>query len=741
MENVTSSASAPSLQLGDVYYLLFRHKWKILICSLLGISGALAVYLLRPPPYVSESKLFIRYVLDNQGSAPSDTGNLKLSTTDRSDTIISSEVQILTSMDLAQDVARAVGPEKIVGKIPGEDQLVSAAIAIHRRMDVEIEPKSNVLSITYSHPNPAVVQPVLIKVIELYQKKHVEVHQANGMMSELLSKETDTLRARLAQTEDDLRKARAKVGVISPEESKKAYAALITHLKEEIFSAQAMLAEHTAILQETKNHLPPDQTNDPTVQQIPDDAIQAHKDIVARIEALRKREQELLIQFTPENTRVKEIRTMLLEAINRKTALETKYPEISRYAVPVTDSNREQVSKSHVQVADEAALLASLEAKLKTLRQQYEQVQTEAAALDQMEGSMVELRRQRDLEEKNYLEYSSSLAKSRNAEALNSDQVSNISEIQSPSPPLRDWKKTYKLIAAIAAGGVIFGLGWAVLIEYFFDRSVRRPNDVEQLLKIPLFLSIPTLAKGWRQKTLPNADVKLLRSSDPSDTSEALVPNEEANILNPYFETLRDRLIAYFESINLRHRPKLIAVTGLGRESGVSTTAAGLARSLSETGEGNVLLVDMTQKNGDGTAVPFFQGKSIADIDHILDSRISAKSENKLFVVSEGSSSEKLSRQLPQRFSQLVPKLKASNFDYIIFDMPPVSQISVTPRLAASMDMVLMVVESEKTDREMAQRAASLLSKANANIGVVLNKAKTYVPGTLFKDREFFLDS
>lgn len=139
--------------------------------------------------------------------------------------------------------------------------------------------------------------------------------------------------------------------------------------------------------------------------------------------------------------------------------------------------------------------------------------------------------------------------------------------------------------------------------------------------------------------------------------------------------------------------------------------------------------------------MPFSQGKAIADIDQILASQISAKSENKLFVVSEGTGSEKLSRQLPQRFSQLVPKLKASNFDYIIFDMPPVSQISITARLASSMDMVLMVVESERTDKEMAQRAANLLSKANANVGVILNKTKTYVPGKLFKDREFFLDS
>jgi len=36
----------------------------------------------------------------------------------------------------------------------------------------------------------------------------------------------------------------------------------------------------------------------------------------------------------------------------------------------------------------------------------------------------------------------------------------------------------------------------------------------------------------------------------------------------------------------------------------------------------------------------------------------------------------------PKRFASLMPKLKASDYDYIIFDMPPVTQTSMTPRLA-----------------------------------------------------------
>jgi len=104
-------------------------------------------------------------------------------------------------------------------------------------------------------------------------------------------------------------------------------------------------------------------------------------------------------------------------------------------------------------------------------------------------------------------------------------------------------------------------------------------------------------------------------------------------------------------------------------------------------------------------------------------------------VVSEGSSnSDKLSRNLPQRFSKLVPKLKASDFDYIIFDMPPVSQISVTPRLAGLMDMVLLVIEAEKTDRDVVEKATNLLAQSKAHVGAVLNKTHNYIPKRLYHD-------
>jgi non-specific protein-tyrosine kinase len=78
--------------------------------------------------------------------------------------------------------------------------------------------------------------------------------------------------------------------------------------------------------------------------------------------------------------------------------------------------------------------------------------------------------------------------------------------------------------------------------------------------------------------------------------------------------------------------------------------------------------------------------------------------------------------------------MRASDFDYIIFDMPPVSQISVTSRLARFMDMVLLVVESGKTDRDVATRAAAVLAETKTQVGVVLNKHRSYGPRSQHHD-------
>ena len=736
------------MTLADIYYVLFRHKWKILLCTAAGVLVALVVYEFFPPPFQSEAKLFIRYVTEGKTlAAPGDDTRTK-SPDQGGETIINSEMQILTSLDLARQVAEFIGPEKILANAGGGKDLNVAAALVQRNLIVDVPLHSSVIRVIFQHPDSIVVRPVLTAVIDAYLKKHTEIHEAVGIVGDFLTQETDQLRSRLLLTEDELRKARNKAGVISLEDSQQAFTGQIARIREEILSAEAELAERSSAIQGIVQRPPP--SPDPAIPKpaglesvIPAGQVDAYQNVCARLDSLRKREQELLTQFTEESTRVRDVRGQLADAKSLKQRLEEAFPALAHAAA--TTSTVAGEAAGSIDPAAEAARLASLQTRIKVLNAQLDAIRSEAANVDQMEVSILDLRRKKDLEEANYRYYAASLEKARIDEALGAGRVSNISQIQTPSPPFTDRGKSYVPIALVAAGGILAGLAWAFLIEMYLDRSVRRPVDVERILRLPLFLSIPDLSRNGHSRlarglektrlALPNGREGLSAAAGNGASAPGgmeLAPWEGAHALHPFHETLRDRLIGYFERMNLTHKPKLIAVTGLAKDTGVTTTAAGLASCLSDTGDGNVLLVDMTP--GQGSAQQFYRGKPVCGLDEILSAKNGAQVQDNLYVVSEEPGSDKLSRILPQRFMKLVPKLKASDFDYIIFDMPPVSQISVTPRLAGFMDMVLLVIESEKSDRDIVQRATNLLAESKAHVGVILNKTRSYVPSRLSQE-------
>jgi Mrp family chromosome partitioning ATPase len=183
----------------------------------------------------------------------------------------------------------------------------------------------------------------------------------------------------------------------------------------------------------------------------------------------------------------------------------------------------------------------------------------------------------------------------------------------------------------------------------------------------------------------------------------------------------------YFERHQMTHKPKLVGVTGLSEGAGTSTLAAGLAAALSEVGEGKVLLVDV--KLGPGDVHPFFKGRPALSLPAALASNGAAESaaEN-LYLATVGSSTAGLAQLGLKKFFEMMPNLKASDFDYIIFDMPPMTQTSPTLGMSGFMDKMLLVVEAEHSNRDLVKRSYSHLVSERKNVSVVFNKAKSYTP-------------
>ncbi len=739
MNAPATAESGSSFKIGDIYYILFRHKWKILVCTLVGVIAAGVVYKTMRPPFRSVAKLFVRFVITEGKSLGPNQGDASAKSPDqRGETIMTGEKEIILSADLAYKVAESVGAEKILAKAGGGKELAKAIGLVRNGLSVSVPARSSVMHVSLEHPDAEVVQPILREVVERYLKLHVETHRSTGMSLDTLVQETDQLRSRLAQTEADLRKARLEAGVVSLDATKQAYIDHLNKIRDQIFSAQAELAAQIAILDEINKRNPdkpklevPKADN---AAPLPPGKLEEYKVALQRLASLQLAEQNLLAQFKPESPRVQELRAQIEKAEAAKNALLVAYPELIRVSAPPPPTAPVQATPNltpDLNPVNVITQIAALQARIKALNSQIDVVRADAAKVDQLEGTITALVRKKELDEGNFRYYAAALEQARINETLGNGKVSNIGVIQSPSAPFPDYTKIYKIAGGLAAGGLVLGLAWAAALELLFDHSIRRAENISLQMKAPLFLEIPHLRR--RKRSLR----ELLRFGRKSAKNAAVEPRqfldrglaEESRI---FHETLRDRLIAHFESKGLTHKPKLVAVTSVSPGAGVTSIANGLARSLSETGDGHVLLVDLT--TGNATSQHFSDGRPRCELDELMQSRESARVDDNLYVVTEGKNNDELSRHLPLRFSKIVPKLKASDFDYIIFDLPQVSQVSITPRLSSFMDMTLLVVESEKTNLEIARRAAELLRSTKSNLGVVMNKTKHYVPARLHQE-------
>ena len=740
MNNSRQTQQPAGMTLGDIYYVLFRHKWKIVLLSLAGILAAVALYFLKPPPYQSQAELLIQYV-PQAGSLSLVGSDQKVIVPDsRGDDIINSEIQILTSLDLAEEAVTNIGAANILARVGGGSNAIKAAALVRNNLQGEPAAKSSsVIVVTFRHPDPQIVQPILQEVINDYFQRHYEIHSAAGQYDDALSRERSTLSVQLNDTEQQLANLKNKANIISLDDTRKGLADQIFKIQGAILDAQAELAGYeSAMKQEDKAPLLKLETTN-AQPAIPSDQIDGYNDICARLNLLRKKEQDYLVQgFTRSNVLVQEVDGQIADTVKAKARLEEKYPQIAGLGIASLASGGQA-----------GAQIVALQAKLKAWDAQLDQLQMQATNLNSLAPTIVQLERTKAIQEANYQNLATKVENSHIDAALATGKAPNIKWVQMPSPPYRDWVKAQKLMAMVAFGGIFVGLAWAFLIELYLDRSVRRPVEIEAKLKLPLFLSIPDVSRNSHSRLAKIAERRQLRlhnateddapagGGDPSPGKNGalqVVSLERNPSLQPFYEALRDRLLVHFEVKNLTHKPKLVAVTSAGQGAGVSTIAAGLAASLSRTGDGNVLLVDMNLEQG--AAQQFYKGKASCGLDAALknETKEGALVQENLYVVTGNSNNNELPRFLPKRFAALVPKLKASDYDYIIFDLPPVSQTSITSRLARLMDMVLLVVESEKNNREVVQQASTWLTESGATVGAVLNKTRQYVPERLHQE-------
>lgn len=772
LKNVTDQPQGFGLT--DIYYTFFR-RWKMILAfALLGVFAAAGAFVVIKPVYTSEAKILVRFVTEKRSISPTASDATVVSPDRYGENVMSSEVEIFNSFDLALQVAQEFGPEKILAKVGGGTNKVAAAAVLKNGMQAINPKRSNIILVSFTHPDPDIVQPILTRFVAAYQDKHVEIHRQSGVLDDVLKRQRESLRMSLSQTESALVQIQTNQGILSVEDSKRTLQDRISKLSEQLLSAETELAEAkvslsfltptqgiAAVVQPTNSSpaaevAPLGPTNVAAAfAVIPQDKLDAYRALTSELELVKRHEKDLLKQYTEAHPAVKRVRNLIAESDRQVQDLRKAYPNIQfqMSITPASSITGGGHSRTSAEIAmnpaeaiqRETSRIGTLQAKVATLKDYLAQSKRDASELVDADIKIGELKRTKELQEAKYRYYQQNLDQAAVDEALGPGKVMNLGLVQAPSMASKDSGQRLKVTGAALGAPFIFALLLAFVLDLFLDQSIRRPSEVEKKAGVPLFISIPEnaeLASPKARKLLPTsseAPAAKAKSDAPATSDGGLMPVviptvTESAELQPLFETLRDRLVAFFDAHQLTHKPKLLGITGCHAEAGVTTVVTGLAASLSNSGDGNVLVVDM--KEDGGAVQQFFRGKPQLGLVDVLEGsrRNEAQVQDNLFVVSEQDATGNLPKILHKRFLGLLPKLKLSSYDYILFDLPPMSQTSIAPRVARFMDMVLVVAESERTNAAVLRQSAQILSDTGTHVGAVLNRTRQYVPESLSQE-------
>lgn len=213
--------------------------------------------------------------------------------------------------------------------------------------------------------------------------------------------------------------------------------------------------------------------------------------------------------------------------------------------------------------------------------------------------------------------------------------------------------------------------------------------------------------------TAPAAPLSLITVSDPGS------PASEA------YRTLRTNI--HFASLD--NPLKALLVTSTDPGEGKSTTLANLAVTMAQAGN-RVLVVDCDLRRPSLHRI-FGLNNAAGLTTMMLEAH--AKDQPPVQATQVPGLSALTSGPLPPNPSELLGSRRMADVltalrgeaDIVLVDAPPIIAVSDAAILASKVDGVLLVVQANKTRRDLAKKAKAALQKANANLlGVVLNNVK-----------------
>ncbi|MCS7078817.1 MAG: polysaccharide biosynthesis tyrosine autokinase [Chloracidobacterium sp.] len=280
------------------------------------------------------------------------------------------------------------------------------------------------------------------------------------------------------------------------------------------------------------------------------------------------------------------------------------------------------------------------------------------------------------------------------------------------------------------------GIGLAFAREYLNTR-IKSVEDVDRLLNLPTLGLIPKvtpkeLSKGGGYYGYGSETKVLAKLADgrPLPANLNIGLSAFALSASPVGEAYRQLRTSILLSSSEDVRNRIILITSSQPGEGKTTTAFNTAISLAQTGA-SVLLVDcdlrrpqlqkLFEKHGQDNAFRPGLSRYLSGQCRISDIFVPSPIPY-LTLITCGQMPPNPAELLGSQRMRSLLAYAVEKFDYVILDTPPMLSFADATILSAMADSVILVVNCQRSKRDIVKRACRKLDEANTRVlGVVLN--------------------
>jgi polysaccharide biosynthesis transport protein len=700
-------------QFHEIWEMIKKRRLIVYYFAGFVLLAALIRVQLQTPLFMAQGTLLI----EKENHSQMDLLNQFSYDNDWTNEYLNTQQRVLTSRSLARKVilelerlpgqesapAPAKGPlQRILGgskRSADPNALVDAAVSgFLGSLGVTSIKDTRLLNITYISSDPRQAARAVNTLFDKFIEFNLEMkNESSRQASEFLTAQIEDMRRSLAQKEQELQEYGKRKELYYVQGQDSTVVQKLSDLNGAYTAAQIERVNREATYRELKG-----KTYENYSDVRASSLIQNLKQEYSSKESEYKRKSQIFQDSYPEMQRLKS----QLEGLQKRITEET------------TDVAGKSLNQAE---AEYQAALKKENYLMEMLNQQKGSVVSSNANAIYYNSLKIEVENMRNLLDFLTRKQKESMLSSR-LEGLQTSNIKIVDRAEVPQGPFSPNKQRTLLLA------LMLGLGGGIFLIFalnYLDNTVKSPEEVEKLLRLPALGFVPAVGARASQSYYSHyySDRKKQQSERKIKAVEMVNLKEPESTFAEHYRNIRTSLLLSTPD----QPPKVFVVTSALPQEGKTVTNINLAVAFAQLGK-KVLILDCDLRRP--RVHKIFRIKNTTGVTSYLVGRNRIEDiiqrypgEPNIHVIPSGPiPPNPVELIISKGMKEMMASLR-QHYDFIFIDAPPLMGISDAILLGENADGLLLVAWGGRTPRKVIEKAKAEIEKFNVKLfGVVLNK-------------------